>query len=202
MNDSILLKNRTAFFEDIGKESGQNVNLCYQCRKCTAGCPVADEMDLTPTQVIHAIRLGRRNMVLDSKTIWLCASCETCTTRCPQDVDIARVMDAARILASREGKPCKVHDIPAFHKSMLENIRIFGRMYELGLVGTLKLRTFKFTQDMFMGIRMFLKGKLKLIPRIAGVIETNRIFSRVEEIEKAPHPTLSPQGEDKGAGRE
>lgn len=185
MSASIVLKNRTRFLEDIRKESGQNVNLCYQCKKCTAGCPVADEMDLTPTQVMHAIRLGQRNTVLDSRTIWVCSSCETCTTRCPQDVDIARVMDASRILASREGETCKVPDIPAFHKSMLENIRIFGRMYELGLVGTLKMRTFKFTQDMFMGIRMFLKGKLKLMPKIAGVIETNRIFSRIEEIEKA-----------------
>lgn len=185
MSASMVLKNRTAFLEDIRKESGQNVNLCYQCKKCTSGCPVADEMDITTTQVMHAIRLGQRNMVLDSRAIWVCSSCETCTTRCPQDVDIARVMDACRILASREGKACKVPDVPAFHKSMLENICIFGRMYELSLVGMLKMRTLNFMQDVIMGIRMFLKGKFKFIPEIAGVIEINRIFSRIEKIEKA-----------------
>ncbi|MBU2572747.1 MAG: 4Fe-4S dicluster domain-containing protein, partial [Elusimicrobia bacterium] len=99
MTESTVLDmaGRTRFLDDIAKESGQNVNLCFQCKKCTAGCPVADEMDITPTQVIHAIRLGQNDLVLNSKTIWLCASCETCTTRCPQEVDIARVMDACRI---------------------------------------------------------------------------------------------------------
>lgn len=185
MNTSIVLDGRTRFPDDIGKESGQNVNLCFQCKKCTSGCPVADEMDITPTQVIHAVRLGQRDIVLNSKTIWLCASCETCTTRCPQEVDIARVMDACRIIARREGRKINVPEVWAFHRSVLENLRIFGRLYELGMIGALKLRTGKFTQDMGLGIKMFLKGKLNLLPAFSGVIKTNRIFSKVRKAEKA-----------------
>lgn len=176
---------QNSFSDDIKRRSGQNVNLCFQCKKCAAGCPVMDEMDLTPSQVIHAIRLGARDLVLDSKTIWICASCETCSTRCPQEVDIARVMDACRILAKREGHTSKVPEVPAFHKSVLENIRIFGRLYELGMIGALKLRTSHYTQDMGLGIRMFSRGKLKLVPRFSRVLEINRIFSRVKEVEEA-----------------
>ena len=184
MNISTVQDSRIRFLYDVEKESGQNVNLCFQCKKCTVGCPVADEMDITPTQIIHAVRLGQRDIVLNSKTIWLCASCETCTTRCPQEVDIARVMDACRIIARREGRKINVPGVWAFHKSVLENLRIFGRLYELGMIGALKLRTLKFTQDMGLGIKMFLKGKLNLMPKFSGVIETNKIFSRVRKAEK------------------
>jgi len=90
------------FMKAVQLDIGENVNLCYQCKKCTAGCPVVHDMDYTPTQIIHAVRLGMKDLVLKSKTIWLCASCETCTTRCPQDIDIAGIMDAARIIAKRE----------------------------------------------------------------------------------------------------
>jgi heterodisulfide reductase subunit C len=142
-------------------------------------------MDLTPTQVIHAVRLGLRDLVLDSKTIWLCASCETCTTRCPQEVDIAKVMDAARILARREGRRPKIPEVAAFHKSVLESLRMFGRLYELGAIGALKLRTMKLTEDLELGLRMFKKGKFRFIPAFANVLATNRIFRRVKKAERA-----------------
>ena len=74
------------FIKSFQSTVGQNINLCYQCRKCSAGCPIVYEMDYTPTQIIQAIRLGMKDLVLKSKTIWLCTSCETCTTRCPQDI--------------------------------------------------------------------------------------------------------------------
>lgn len=89
--------------EAVRCESGQNVNLCYQCKKCAAGCPVSYAMDHTPAQLIHGMRLGMDDLVLNSKTMWLCASCETCTTRCPQDVDVAKVMDAVKITALHQG---------------------------------------------------------------------------------------------------
>ncbi|MHC4680967.1 MAG: 4Fe-4S dicluster domain-containing protein [Planctomycetota bacterium] len=73
------------------------MNLCYQYRKCAAGCPVSRAMDHAPAQL--SMRLGMDDFVLNSKTMWLCASCETCATRCPQDVDIAEVMDALKITA-------------------------------------------------------------------------------------------------------
>lgn len=172
------------FAERVLKEIGQNVNLCYQCRKCASGCPVVYEMDYTPAQIIHAIRLGMKDLVLKSKTIWLCASCETCTTRCPQDVDIAKVMDAARIIAIRERVKLPIGDIPAFNKTFLQIVRIFGRSFELGLTMLLKLRTREFTKDMDLGIKLLRKGKLRLFPSFTSIVEVNKIFSKVKKMEK------------------
>ena len=170
------------FARKIRDESGEIVNICYQCKKCASGCPVVNEMDYTPSQIIHAIRLGLKDLVLNSKTIWLCASCETCTTRCPQELDIAKIMDSARIIAIRERVKPKVPQVKAFYKSMLQNIRMFGRVYELGMIGLLKLKTKEFTKDMELGMKMLKKGKLKILPEFKNLWNINKIFRRANKL--------------------
>ncbi len=170
--------------EAVLSESGQNVNLCYQCMKCAAGCPISYEMDYKPAQLIHAIRLGMDDLVLNSKTTWLCASCETCTTRCPQEVDVAKVMDAVKITALRQGIKPAVPQVASFYRAALANIKKCGRMYELGMIVGLKMRTFEFFKDAGLGMKMFKKGKLKMIPSLTGALRTWSIFSRVKSIEK------------------
>lgn len=172
------------FAEIIKQTSGLDINVCYQCKKCTSGCPVSYVMDYTPTQLIHAIHLGLKDLVLNSATIWLCASCETCTTRCPQEVDIAKVMDVLRIIAIHDGIKPKVTDVAAFYRTGLANLRLFGRMYELGLIGMLKLATGQFTKDIGLGTKMLKKGKLKLLPSFQGSSMTRRIFAKVKQREK------------------
>jgi heterodisulfide reductase subunit C len=174
---------RSRLAEEVLLESGQNVNVCYQCSKCGAGCPVSYAMDYSPVQLIHSIRLGLDDLVLNSRTIWLCASCETCTTRCPQDVEVAKVMDAAKIIAVRRGVRPALPRVTAFHKATLGNIRSHGRMYELGLILGLKIRTRELLKDASLGIGMLRRGKLKLVPRFRGARTTRRIFRRVERIE-------------------
>jgi len=182
---------RSWLAEEVLLESGQNVNLCYQCSKCGAGCPVAYALDYSPVQLIHAIRLGLDDLVLNSRTIWLCASCETCTTRCPQDVEVAKVMDAAKIIAVRRGVRPALPRVSAFHRATLGNIRSHGRMYELGLIIGLKLRTREFSKDAALGIGMLRRGKLKLWPGFKGSRTTRRIFRRVERIEKHQRDRLA-----------
>ena len=89
--------------QDFFAESGIQVQDCYQCQKCSAGCPVAFAMDYKPNQIMQMVSLGMKDRVLSSKTIWVCASCYTCSTRCPNDIDIAKVMDWLRQTALREG---------------------------------------------------------------------------------------------------
>lgn len=170
--------------EAVMTESGQNVNLCFQCGKCAAGCPVSYAMDHKPAQLIHAIRLGMDDLVFKSTTMWLCASCETCTTRCPQEVDVAKVMDAVKITAVRQGVKPTVSQVAAFYRAALANIKKCGRMYEMGMIVGLKMRTFELFKDAQLGMKMFLKGKLKVIPSLTGAMRTWKIFNRVKRIEK------------------
>ena len=82
--------------------SGENLHACFQCGKCSAGCPVGNEMDLLPNQIIRLLQLGDSE-VLESKTIWLCASCFICASRCPKGVDLSKIMEALRTILLRDG---------------------------------------------------------------------------------------------------
>lgn len=161
------------FAQLIRKETGENVYLCYQCQKCSSGCPVAEHFDLAPNQLMRAIQLGQKEMVLNSKTIWLCAMCETCATRCPYEINITRIMDFLKIMAQKEGIESKIPAIPLFYRAALRGIRLFGRIYEAGLMGEIYLRQMlsrelKFEQllknDLPMALKMFKDGKLKIFP--------------------------------------
>ena len=163
----------TNFVETIRKKSGENVFLCYQCQKCSSGCPVAEHFDLAPNQLMRAIQLGQKEMVLNSKTIWLCAMCETCATRCPHDINITKIMDVLKIMAKNERIEPKVPAVSLFYEAALRGINWFGRMYEAGLMGEIYLRQIMSGQlnyqqvwknDMPLALKMLKAGKLKLFP--------------------------------------
>ncbi len=157
--------------QTVQDEIGENVFLCYQCVKCTSGCPLSDHFDLTPNQVMRALQLGDES-VLESKTIWLCASCQTCTTRCPQGLDIAGIMDELRIEAKRRGLSPAIPEVDKFSAIFLRDIGLLGRLYEVGLMGGMYLATVRkllqdtgqLRKDMDMGLGMMKRRKLKLIP--------------------------------------
>jgi heterodisulfide reductase subunit C len=184
MEPNLTITSQSELAEAVFSESGQNVNLCYQCRKCAAGCPISYAMDYKPAQLIHAIRLGMDELVFSSKTVWLCASCETCTSRCPQEVDVAKVMDAVKIIALRRGVKPTIPRVASFYKAVLANVKKCGRMFEIGMIVSLKLRTFELFKDVGLGMKMFRKGKLKMIPNLSGAWTTWKIFRRVKSIEK------------------
>jgi heterodisulfide reductase subunit C2 len=116
---------------------------CYQCGKCSAGCPMADQMDLLPNQLVRLAQIGHFDRALKCEAIWKCVSCVTCTTRCPKSVDCAGVLDALRELAAKQGKtPPQRLPTVLFQQAFLDNIRRNGRLCEVELIGDFKLRTF------------------------------------------------------------
>ncbi len=85
--------------EDLSRQS---LLQCYQCGKCSAGCPVVDEMDVIPSEIIRLLQIGRLEEVLNSKTIWVCASCLQCASRCPKGVEFSNICDALRQMVLRK----------------------------------------------------------------------------------------------------
>jgi heterodisulfide reductase subunit C len=163
--------------------TGESVFNCYQCGKCTAGCPLGEEMDYAPNQILRVLQLGLPTLeeeALRAYSIWLCLACETCATRCPQEVSIPKIMDYLREEALRRGvaNP-KAKDILAFHRSFLDSIRKNGRLHEVGLIRDYKLRTWHFFQDITVAPKLLARGKLKLTPhKIAGRDAIAAMFER------------------------
>jgi heterodisulfide reductase subunit C len=181
MADEITLGN-TGFLEEVERRSAAPVSACFQCHKCTSGCPIGPDMDLLPSQVMRLIHLGLEGEVLESESIWLCASCEACTTRCPMEIDIAAVMDALRILAIQRKADIPDSHGKQFNRSFLGSVRHHGRVFEAGMMAAYKLRTGDFTSDLDKVPKMIAKGKLSILPKRSGNLkELRQVFRRAEE---------------------
>jgi heterodisulfide reductase subunit B2 len=183
----------------IQRQCGENVFLCYQCQKCSSGCPVAEYFDLAPNQLIRAVQLGRKAMVLQSRTLWLCAMCETCAVRCPHDINITKIMDVLKIMAREEGIASPLPAAVVFNQAALRGIRTFGKMYEAGLMGEVTLRQmarrgFDYTQflkqDLPLALRMVKKGKLRLLPSFGKVTVPKQPGRKKEAIAYYPGCSL------------
>ena len=165
--------------------SGQKISACFQCEKCTNGCPVTFAMDILPHKLMRLLQFGLKDQVLNSNTIWLCAACQTCTTRCPNNIDIAHIMDTLKQMAQRDGIKSPQRNVPIFHSAFLSSVKRHGRVYEteLGIAfawgdeklnGIIKMGS--------LGLTMFLKGKVKLLPgRVRGIGQVRELFKKAKE---------------------
>lgn len=184
MPDTLEWQN-SAFLKEVERRSGTPVSACFQCHKCSTGCPIGPEMDCLSSQVMRMIHLGQERPVLESKAIWLCASCEACTTRCPMQIDIAAVMDCLRMLAVERKVQLPNARGEQFNRSFLQSVCRNGRVFELGMMVAYKLRSRDFFTDSEKTGQMLAKGKLKLLPKRSGSVRAVAdVFRRAEEEEK------------------
>ncbi len=180
---AIMEKDMSPFLEEAKRRSGEDLSLCYQCLKCTAGCPTAPYMDIRPNQIIRMIQMGMKQEVLGSSAIWLCVSCETCGTRCPNKIDIGVLMDALREMAIEEGVTAKEKNIHLLHEAFVQSIRRGGRVHEATMLIDYKLRSRDFLTDLVPGMVLFMKGKIPLFPSfVKGRDEIKRIFERCTKV--------------------
>lgn len=169
--------------------SGISPELCYQCRKCTSGCPLTFAMDYYPDQIVRYLLLGLEEKVLSSATVWVCSACETCTTRCPNEIDIAGLMDYLKQQAHARGLVQPKENLSyAFHKAFLDDIGRRGRVFETGLLqrymlssGAWKAKLSDGTlwEEIRLGLALFRRGRLPLWPRgIRDTHELRRLFEK------------------------
>ena len=160
---------------------------CIQCGTCGGSCPSAADMDHTPRQLFALVRAGSRDEVLRSNTPWMCVSCYFCSVRCPQEIHIPDVMYAIKAIASREGVAPE-SSAPAFSRTFVDNIRRYGRSYEVGLAARYYLRHYPLRLPGLapMGVAMVTKGRMGFVPhRIKGVTGLGAILAKAAELEAA-----------------
>jgi heterodisulfide reductase subunit D len=92
-----------SLLKQVNERSGQTVQMCYHCHKCTAGCPAAFAMEYGPDRILRLIQFGQRERLLTSRDPWLCLGCEMCGAHCPNEIDIYEVMIALKEIAGEAG---------------------------------------------------------------------------------------------------
>ncbi|MGD8535524.1 MAG: 4Fe-4S dicluster domain-containing protein [Candidatus Aminicenantes bacterium] len=122
-------KIKDPFIAKVEELSGQNLLACYQCGKCSAGCPAVSQMDILPNQIIRYAQLGFKDELLKSKSIWICASCFTCNARCPKGINIAEVIEALRqILLRKREDHVKIKELTDSEKGDVPPIAIVSNL--------------------------------------------------------------------------
>lgn len=166
VTDNQPMSIKTDLARRIQEELGENVYLCYQCVKCTNGCPLSEFFDWQPNQIMRAVQLGQEDIALEAQTPWLCAACQTCTTRCPQGLDINGIMEFLTRESIERGLETPVPQMKAFNEAFLREVRIWGRAYEPGLMAEMKLRNPKsLLDDLDIYVEMLKKGKVAIMPK-------------------------------------
>lgn len=107
--------------ERIVQDANVNTKDCYQCGKCSAGCPVAPLADMTPREVIRNLQLGLTKPVLESNMPWFCIGCGMCLARCPQGVDLPSLMTACKKEAKAQGYT-PIKEVDKFNTLFIEGI--------------------------------------------------------------------------------
>lgn len=163
------------------------VRACMQCGTCTASCPNAASMDLTPRQMWRSLLFGFTDEVLASKTFWMCSACYTCTLRCPRGLPLTRAMAALKRLAAQHG-PGSARRKGIFYQAFIDNVHKYGRVQEMDLMFHYfmamrdPLLPLRFTP---VGMKLLAKGKLHAPDgRHKGVLDD--LFTRVRELEGNP----------------
>jgi heterodisulfide reductase subunit C len=164
---------------------GEAIHSCIQCGMCTGSCPTASKWDYPPRKAIAMVRAGLRQELLSSNSMWFCASCYTCTVRCPRDIKPADIMHALEILAIRSGLSTKRNRTPVMYKCFVDSARSNGRVYELGMMLKLFLKTNPFSALKLapVGLGLFLHKRLPLRPtRIKGIGELKAILDKARAL--------------------
>ena len=162
------------------------VMACMQCGTCSASCPNAAEMDMTPRRMWRLTLLGQGDQVFSSHTFWLCSNCYTCTLRCPRGLPLTRAMNGLKRAAGDMGDK-KLAKRASFYRTFMDNVRVHGRVQETELMR----RWFSAMGDPFLplkfaplGMKMMRRGKVHLgTPSAPKGGKLGALFDKAAEME-------------------
>jgi quinone-modifying oxidoreductase, subunit QmoC len=163
---------------------GEKIKDCIQCGTCSGSCPVTWAMEETPRQIFAMIRAGMRDKVLDSLTIWTCASCYQCMHRCPQEIKITDIMYMLKRMAMRENRQ-RSKKASALAKIFYELVNKKGRNHETWLTIKFMLSTNPFGSiaKAPLGYNLFTHGRFPLVGKGVRDIEgLRKIVAKAKEL--------------------
>jgi heterodisulfide reductase subunit C len=164
------------------RKLGHPLERCYQCGKCSAGCPAAYTMSAPPNRIIRYLQLGQLETALAQNSYWVCSSCETCSARCPREIEVKEVMELLRHEAFRAGRDSGQRAIPTLHRAFLNTVALFGRLYEPALIMLNNLTSGHFFKDVPAVPGMLAKGKIKFLPSGGADMATvRRIYAEMKK---------------------
>ncbi|MGO9378195.1 MAG: 4Fe-4S dicluster domain-containing protein [Dissulfurispiraceae bacterium] len=183
--------------QEVAARSGQNLNACYQCRRCAAGCPVGEDTGVTPDRLIRMVLLGDRDAALNNLLVWRCVACYTCGTRCPNNIHTARITESLKQMVKEQHLKPLTPKIANFHKAFLTSTSHFGRVNEMEFMGIYEIKNAKSELTRGGGIKAIieeLKNQMKLgkemmklkrlhisIDKVKGLAEIKRLFNKAKK---------------------
>ncbi len=178
--------NNYSFIEKIIKVTEGTIRICFQCGKCTSGCPTSFIMDASPRKLAIMSLLGLKDRVLSSHALWVCVSCRTCTSRCPRGVKIDELMDYLKHLAIIEGYTPLEKGALLFYDNFTKNILKYGRVFEPEIMLKIRVKTgFKgLKDDVILSVNLLRKGRIRITPeKIRRIDEIRILFEELEGCE-------------------
>jgi heterodisulfide reductase subunit C len=167
---------------EVEKRAGVDLAVCYQCKKCSLGCPVAGLVSSPPSEIIRRLQLGAGDELLQTPLIWTCLSCETCYARCPNEINFAGIIDALRAVALEKGVARPEGKTPLFNRRFLDTVKRYGRAYDLQMIAAYKLGSGKLMDDVEKFPTMLKKGKMAVLPPTgADKSKVKHIFQSIAE---------------------
>ncbi|MFC1867533.1 4Fe-4S dicluster domain-containing protein [Thermodesulfobacteriota bacterium] len=172
-------KKKLEFAFYVKKRSGVDINMCWQCKTCTNGCPFSEAMDYAPNAIIRLVQLGLKMEALKNSTIWLCVGCNTCSLQCPNAIDMAALNDTLREISIEEGIVVAEPDILQFHREVLHSVERYGRTHKLEIMLRYKAYKRDWFADLSVGLKMMTKRKLDLLPtKNDNILEIKKLFGQ------------------------
>lgn len=178
---------RDAFWAQVKHiPRGDKINDCIQCGTCTGACPVSYMMDVTPRQIVALFRAGHLQEILESRSIWICASCYSCRVNCPQGILVTDMMYALKRLAIEKKIYPKSFPVYALSEAFINNVYQYGRNFEMGLAIRyfLKADPAKLMANAAFGLDMMKRGRIAITPtKIKKVDQVRAIIDKARELE-------------------
>jgi heterodisulfide reductase subunit C len=178
---------RAVFLDQVQHiPAGEKIKRCLQCGTCTGSCPVSHAMDISPRQLVALFRAGEMEQILQSRTIWICASCYACTTRCPAGIKVTDTIYALKRVAMEKDLKTVAPQVQRLARIFTRILMRYGRLHEGSLIAEYYTRTnpLKLFGIIPLGRKMVRTKRVGIFPhRIKAHRALAKIIRKAQQIE-------------------